>query len=58
MKSTPEYLCVIKKPARQTKLRSKTVKVPVRVIEVEGFSRNPDGTDVPNGINFKVLVPR
>ncbi len=56
VKPDEQYSCVIKRPPKKTKLRSVTRKIPVRVIHVEGFTIQSDGSDVPNGISFLACV--
>lgn len=47
----PEYECVMKLPKR-TKLKSKKFRIITEQLNWEGFSRDENGKDVPNGIKF------
>jgi hypothetical protein len=49
------YQCKMVRPPKLRKLRSKSYRLLITFRLVEGFTRNPDGTDVPNGINFEIM---
>lgn len=53
----PEYQCKIIGKPKTLPLKSKTVTVEYQVHQIEGFTRNEDGVDVPNGIEFSFLSP-
>lgn len=55
MKPENDYQCVIV-PPKSKRLRSRTVKLICEGITVDGFTRDDNGNDVPNGISF--FIPK
>ncbi len=51
----PTYQCVMVNPPKPKRLKSQKVELICEAVTVEGFSRDKDGNDVPNGI--KATIP-
>jgi hypothetical protein len=55
MSKSTDYQCVMVEPPKRL-LKSRTMTLTGTGVRVEGFTRDANGKDIPNGIEFMLLT--